>query len=422
MRIAIWHNLPSGGGKRALFHQVQGLLARGHTVEAWCPAHADHSFLALDRLIPEHVLPCPPLVWQPTYPTGGLRGFWRHYKNTRYVLAALDRHALQCAQAIEQGQFDVLLVHTCMYVRIPAIGRHTALPNVLYLHEPYRQLYEADPQLPWVAADWPARFWRSPRALGRFVLDAFLIQSLRFMVREQLVSVRAFDRLLVNSLYSRESVLRAFGLDATLCYLGVEAAQFRATGAPRERFVVSLGALHPTKRVDLAIRALAAIPLERRPELVWIANFADHAYRQQVEALAHQCQVRFTVHVGIEDTAVVDWLSRAAVMLYTARLEPFGFAPLEANACETPVVAVAEGGVRETVIAGLNGLLVEGTDPEALGAAVLQLLDNPTLARRLGQAGRRQVLEQWQWPHSIDRLESQLFDVVNINRAPSPPQ
>ncbi len=416
MRIAIWHNLPSGGGKRALYHQVEGLLARGHTVEAWCPSHANQAFLPLSALVHEHILPCPPLGWRPIVPPGGPRTLYRYYKNTRYVLGVLDAHARAAAAEIAHGKFDVLLAHPCQHVRAPAIGRYVPLPRLLYLQEPYRQLYEAHPQLPWVAAGWEARFWRSPRSALQFARDALGIQALRLMAREELASGRAFDRVLVNSLYSRESLLRAYGLSATLCYLGVDAGHFRPTGAARERLVVSLGALHPTKRADLAVRAVAAIPAERRPTLVWIANFADQAYRQQVEQLARATQVRLTVLVGIDDTAVVDWLNRAAVMLYTPRLEPFGFAPLEATACETPVVAVAEGGVRETIFHGQNGLLVDGDEPDRLGAALLQLLDDPALARRLGEAGRRQVLDHWLWPRSIERLERQLADVVAMRR------
>src|SRR5229473_3089346 len=57
MKIAIWHNLPSGGGKRALYDHVRGLVARGHEVEGWCPPTADRSYLPLSTIVPEHVVP-----------------------------------------------------------------------------------------------------------------------------------------------------------------------------------------------------------------------------------------------------------------------------------------------------------------------------------------------------------------------------
>ena len=57
MKIAVWHNLPSGGGKRALYNHVRGLRERGHTLESWCPPTADQNYLPLSELIAEHVVP-----------------------------------------------------------------------------------------------------------------------------------------------------------------------------------------------------------------------------------------------------------------------------------------------------------------------------------------------------------------------------
>src|SRR5262245_54052410 len=56
VRIAVWHNLPNGGGKRQLYSHVQGLLRRGHHVEAWCPDSADRQYLPLAELVTEHVV------------------------------------------------------------------------------------------------------------------------------------------------------------------------------------------------------------------------------------------------------------------------------------------------------------------------------------------------------------------------------
>src|SRR5260221_3882931 len=57
MKIAVWHNLPSGGGKRALYYHARGLVQRGHFVEAWCPPTSNRNYLPLGEFITEHVLP-----------------------------------------------------------------------------------------------------------------------------------------------------------------------------------------------------------------------------------------------------------------------------------------------------------------------------------------------------------------------------
>ena len=72
----------------------------------------------------------------------------------------------------------------------------------------------------------------------------------------------------------------------------------------------------------------------------------------QAEELAAARGVPFSPHLRIPDDQLIALLNRAAVMVYAPRLEPFGLAPIEAAACALPVVAVAEGGVRETVIDG----------------------------------------------------------------------
>ena len=57
MKIAVWHNLPSGGGKRALYDHVSGLVARGHEVEVWAPPTAHREYLPLGRIVREHIVP-----------------------------------------------------------------------------------------------------------------------------------------------------------------------------------------------------------------------------------------------------------------------------------------------------------------------------------------------------------------------------
>jgi glycosyltransferase involved in cell wall biosynthesis len=100
-------------------------------------------------------------------------------------------------------------------------------------------------------------------------------------------------------------------------------------------------------------------------------------------------------------------------MIYTPRLEPFGFAPLEANACETPVVAIAEGGIRETIQNSINGILIQDNDPTAVGEAILHILENPELADQMGKRAREYVLAYWSWDSAIDRLEKRFFELLN---------
>ena len=138
----------------------------------------------------------------------------------------------------------------------------------------------------------------------------------------------------------------------------------------------------------------------------------NSGYEEEMRRLAASVGVRFEPRKLISDEEVVETLNRAALFIYTSRLEPFGLAPLEANACGTPVVAVAEGGVRETVKDGVNGLLVD-SEPEAIAETMASLLGNADRAVRMGERACEYVRQEWGLSRSIDRLEANLSQVIN---------
>ena len=401
MRIAVWHNLPSGGGKRALHDHVRGLLARGHAIEAWCPSTADLDYLPLSELIPEHVLP---LAWPGR---NGLSRVLRLPGRVERELAAMEDHCRAAAAAIAAGGFDILVAHSCKFFRTSPMGRLTGRPSVLYQQEPYRWLYEALPRLPWLTPLPHPHPRLSPRWMHAIAKDRRVLRNARLQGAEEVRNAGAFGRILVNSLFSRESILRAYGRDAEVCYLGADLSRFVDRGMPRERFVIGLGTFSAEKRVGLAIEALALLP-EPRPTLVWVGNASYGGCLEEMTALAAARGVPFTPHLRIPDEQVVELLNRAAALIYAPRLEPFGLAPIEAGACGLPVIAVAEGGVRETVIDGENGMLVHSS-PRALADALAALLEDPALARRLGAAGRAHAERRWSLEASTDRIEAALL-------------
>jgi len=174
MRIAVWHNLLSGGAKRALYDQVRELVRRGHYVEAWCPSTADLSYLPLRELIPEHVIP---FEWQPRAHANRTTRFGAEYTEPIARLDALNRLWQQCAEEINRGEFDLLFANTCWMIRVAAVGRYVRFPKILYLQEPYRPFYEATPRLPWLALE-PTPRWYTPRPLKNFLRDLLRVGSL----------------------------------------------------------------------------------------------------------------------------------------------------------------------------------------------------------------------------------------------------
>jgi glycosyltransferase involved in cell wall biosynthesis len=409
MRIAIWHNLPSGGGKRALYDHVKGLLERGHSLESWCPPTADQTYLPLSDLIKENVVP----LAQPTERSDFVGSLFNSYQKIVDSINAMHHHSQQCANEINHAGFDILLANSCKFFHAPVIGQYITIPKVVYLGEPYRPFYEAMPQLPWLALSPPNRaWWSSPRYLRRFLKNLIEVQGLRVQAREELGNIKAFDLILVNSLFSRESVQRAYGLDSKVCYLGIDSDIFKPLNLARNNIVVGLGSINGVKGLERAVKAIATIDKDKRPSLIWIGNFSDTIYQNQIEKLALSLGVNFVPKVKISDQELISLLNQASVMIYTSILEPFGLSPLEANACETPVVAIAEGGVRESIKDGINGFLINGNQPVEMGRAISRLLRDKELAYRMGKQARSHVLENWSLDTAIERLEESLLNLT----------
>src|SRR5207247_8669446 len=99
----------------------------------------------------------------------------------------------------------------------------------------------------------------------------------------------------------------------------------------------------------------------------------------------------------LADPDLVHLYNEAAVFACPSIYEPFGIINLEAMACETPVVATRVGGIKEVVVDRETGFLVPPGDPVRLGRAITKVIEDPKLAARVGQAGRRRVLQQVTW-------------------------
>jgi glycosyltransferase involved in cell wall biosynthesis len=171
------------------------------------------------------------------------------------------------------------------------------------------------------------------------------------------IAAQRVDLYAANSDTTRKRVKRYFGRDATVLYPPVETARF-APGAVSDDFVV-LSELMPHKRIDLAIEAFN----ELRLPLTVVGNGPD---ARRLRRMAGST-IRFTGRVSDAEAAAL--LSTARALVVTAT-EEFGIAAVEAQAAGRPVIALREGGVRETVLEGETGLFFDRPEPAALVAAV----------------------------------------------------
>jgi len=183
---------------------------------------------------------------------------------------------------------------------------------------------------------------------------------------------------------------------------------------PCRPFVVYFGRVTRQKGIEHLLEA--ARYLDPSTQLVLRAGSADtpeldRELDEGITALRRQRQGVTWIRELLSRDELVQLLSHATATCCPSVYEPAGIVNLEAMACEAPVVASAVGGIPEIVEHGSTGLLVpfepaSPVDPEPadpvgfardLAAALNELIDHPALARKMGEAGRRRVVEKFSW-------------------------
>ncbi|WP_371779456.1 glycosyltransferase family 4 protein [Streptosporangium subroseum] len=175
-----------------------------------------------------------------------------------------------------------------------------------------------------------------------------------------------------------------------------------ALGLGDRPVVVCLSRLVPRKGQDTLLRAWPHV-LRAVPDAVLLL-VGGGPYRKTLERLARTLgdSVRFTGPVP--GASLSGYLAAADVFAMPCRtrlggidVEGLGIVYLEASASGLPVVAGSSGGAPDAVLHGETGLVVDGTSPHEVAAALVGLLKDPAGARAMGERGREWVTREWGW-------------------------
>ena len=169
------------------------------------------------------------------------------------------------------------------------------------------------------------------------------------------------DRYVAISHYVAGRIRRYYNRDATVVYPPVDTDFFTPATTPTDgdRYALVVSALVPYKRIDIAIDAarLAGIPIK---------VVGDGPERARLERAAGPG----AVFLGRRSDDDIRELYRHASVTLLPGEEDFGIVPVEAQACGTPVVALARGGATETVIDGTTGVLVDDLSASAFASGI----------------------------------------------------
>lgn len=401
MRIAIYHNLPSGGAKRSLYEAVSRLSSR-HSFDVYTLSTADHNFGDLRPFVEQFNI----------YPFEASKMLNSPFGRLNMLIRRADLNRIQqleqkIASDISKQDYDLIFVSPCQFEIGPSILRLTNQIQKLYFcHEPPRVLYEEAPSRPYTI--------KSKRRKAIDKLDPLPNLYFHQLKENDLKNFSAASMVLVNSNFMKQTVENIYQQDVSVCYLGADTEFFCPLNHEKQTYLLSVGSLTPLKNFDFLIQSLAYIPKNIRPQLMIASNFQNPHEREYLENLATQLQVDLELLGNIDDEKLRLLYNQAKLTVYAPIREPFGLVPIESMACGTPVVAVREGGMQETIIDGQTGYLVD-RNPEVFSKAIMELYENQNLANQMGAAGREHVSQNWSWSEASERVDSFLTAAAQQN-------
>ncbi|HVM40242.1 MAG TPA: glycosyltransferase family 4 protein [Acidimicrobiia bacterium] len=170
----------------------------------------------------------------------------------------------------------------------------------------------------------------------------------------------------------------------------------------------------PMKGLVPLLEAVAKVRTERDIELVVVGK-----PRERVQATIDRLQLHDTVRFvrGISDEELVCLYGEAQLAVVPSLYEGFSLPAVEAMACGVPVLGTTGGAIPEVIGRdGETGFLVPPGDPEALAAGIRRALDAPELSAKVGEAGRRRVLERFTWRETA-RGTAEYYEAVIARKA-----
>ena len=181
-----------------------------------------------------------------------------------------------------------------------------------------------------------------------------------------------------------------------------------------DRIILTVNRLHPRKRIDLLIRAMPIV-LAKIPNAKTVivgSGPEEKSLKNLVKTLGLNNSVAFTDFVS--QAEISGYYESCDIYVHLAKQEPFGLTLIEAQAFGKPVITVAEGGPKETVLDGETGFLIQ-TNVQTLASRIIQLLQDDKLRAQFSEKAIKHIKENFDWSDSVKRFLKVCEELRNEN-------
>lgn len=356
MRIAVFHELNSGGARRGANEFALTFKKLGHTVDFYSTDeqfYDEKKYYSNIFRYPFHAVHWSGGNWKP-----------RLYRDTVELFKLCFLHR-KIAQDVDRSHYDFVLIHPSKYTQAPFLLRWLRTLKLYYCQETLRMVYEPIFEIP-----------RDLHPAKKMYEQC--IRFIRKVIDRQ--NIRGADYIFANSTYTQSNIFNAYHLKSTVCHMGVDAKVFYPSGQ---------------KSVDLLF-------VGTRDENEGFALFQ--------QAIKYMKYKRAKIHYLLRgenwtsnDRELRSLYAKSNIVLCFGYNEPFGLIPIEAMACGATVIALNEGGYKDSVKNGKTGVLVE-KDAKEIARACDRLLQNRKKLVVMQKAAIKDMQTYWTWARGAKQI------------------
>lgn len=263
-----------------------------------------------------------------------------------------------------------------------------------YCHTPMREIYDLYKYRLSLRKPWNRPVYAAG-AMAMRMIDRSVVKNIKHIIANS-----TNTKARIEKYYGRKDVIALNG--------GVDSSRYSNKGD--EKYFLYPSRFSPNKRQEYAIHAFERFRTSNPGyRLIMCGSVSrDPMYRDYYHTIERMAKSVPDVELktDVEDDELVRLYSNATAVLFTAMDEDYGLVPVESMASGKPIIAVREGGVRETVVDGVTGFLVDS--PEEMAEKMGYVAQNPDEAERIGKKGIDRVKKHYSWEAFFRTFDKEL--------------
>ncbi len=316
----------------------------------------------------------------------GFPAYGRVFQGLKYGLGFYNMHV--------DSDYDVINAHIA-----PSHWIRNNNKRVLwYCHTPLRDAYDM------------YRFRMSMKKFYQKPVHFLGIKAVKYLDRKV---VKNIEGIVANSANTKARIEKYLGRnDAKVLGGGIDYELYRNLGD--HSYFVYPSRISPNKNQEMAIRAFEEFSKHKKGYKLLIigAVSKDKFYSDYYNRIKEMAKRNrdISIMTNVSEKEFRNAYSKATAVLYPPLDEDYGLVPLEAMASSKPVIALDQGGPRETIIDGKTGFLVK--DAHSMSNAMLRVANNEKLTKNMGKLGRERVMKNYSWEHFFREFDKYLKAVA----------